>query len=217
MGATTPPPPPQNVYKKPKPKPKKNPPPPPPPPPTKKQKPCVPGHREKAGYDDVVADVHCRDGSVVSARVYTATADNPHFIGEPAVPAPLGLAPGSAAAAQAVVDAMAAHILASEGPSGRNEEYVRNLHRCAGRWWRQCATGVAPPPPPSVGDRLRRVGLPAPLTPGFCGDAVPPRLPSCRALVGYGAVDEHVQALCDAMDRLQAAAVEAGAPVGGGT
>ncbi len=40
------------------------------------------GHREIAGYDCGTVRVACCDGSTVSALVFTANSDNPHYLGE---------------------------------------------------------------------------------------------------------------------------------------
>ncbi len=67
-------------------------------------------HREKAGYIEQLCEVSCKDGSAIKALVYTATADNDHFLGE------------------ASMAAIAAQIARCVGPSGPNFEYLYNLH-----------------------------------------------------------------------------------------
>ena len=65
-------------------------------------------HREKDGYERVGVAIHTTAG-VVDGITYIAPAGNPGFLG-PAVPSVL-----------------AAHICRSAGPSGGNEEYLREL------------------------------------------------------------------------------------------
>jgi cation transport regulator ChaC len=68
-------------------------------------------HRERGGYDRLNLAVHRPDGSVLvpEALLYIANQVNPNWLG----PAPL--------------EAIAAQIRASRGPSGANDEYVRSL------------------------------------------------------------------------------------------
>lgn len=65
-------------------------------------------HREKDGYERVGVTIHTAAG-VVDGITYIAPAGNPGFLG-PAAPSVL-----------------AAHIRRSAGPSGGNEEYLREL------------------------------------------------------------------------------------------
>ena len=67
--------------------------------------------REKGGYERHVIDVVLRDGARVEALMYLANSENPNFLG----PAPL--------------DAIAAQVAISHGPSGANLEYVLELAR----------------------------------------------------------------------------------------
>ena len=68
-------------------------------------------HREKGGYDRRGVTIHFRDREPVTGLVYLATAENPNYLG----PAPL--------------DAIAAQVRLSVGPSGDNVEYVDSLAR----------------------------------------------------------------------------------------
>lgn len=74
-------------------------------------------HREQGGYDRLELEVHDREGAVLSERAitYVATARNAEWLGE----APL--------------EQIAAHIHASEGPSGKNRDYVLELARALER------------------------------------------------------------------------------------
>jgi len=67
--------------------------------------------REQAGYDRLSLAVHRADGSVLApgALVYVANPANPDWLGP------------------ASLEAIAAHVRASRGPSGANDEYVRRL------------------------------------------------------------------------------------------
>ena len=65
-------------------------------------------HREKDGYERVGVAI-CTAAGVVDGITYIAPAGNPGFLG-PAAP-----------------DVLAAHIRRSAGPSGGNEEYLREL------------------------------------------------------------------------------------------
>ena len=67
-------------------------------------------HREKAGYERRDIKVELDDGSMLEAVTYVATHTNEHFLG-----------PSSS------IDEVAQHISRSEGPSGPNWEYLRNL------------------------------------------------------------------------------------------
>lgn len=67
-------------------------------------------HREKAGYATIHVPLALFDGRTVSASVYVAGPGNPCFLG----PAPLG--------------AMADQIARCAGPSGRNVDYLLELH-----------------------------------------------------------------------------------------
>lgn len=67
-------------------------------------------HREKGGYERATVPVVTPSGTV-QALVYVATPDNPNYLG----PAP--------------IDALAAQVLRSVGPSGPNLEYVLELDR----------------------------------------------------------------------------------------
>ena len=66
-------------------------------------------HREKAGYDADVVRVHCLDGITREAMLYHANEHNQNF-GGPETPA-----------------AIAAHILQSKGPSGKNIDYFTGM------------------------------------------------------------------------------------------
>ncbi len=68
-------------------------------------------HREKGGYDRVVLDLAFAEAGrdPVPAFVYRASEDNPNYLG----PAPL--------------EAIAAQVARSHGPSGANVEYVLRL------------------------------------------------------------------------------------------
>lgn len=66
-------------------------------------------HREKNGYRRVREPLHFGNQDPVPGTVYIATEDNPAYLG----PAPL--------------ERMAAHIVASSGPSGRNLDYLLEL------------------------------------------------------------------------------------------
>jgi glutathione-specific gamma-glutamylcyclotransferase len=67
-------------------------------------------HREKGGYRRLSLPVRDRGGAVLAeALVYVATGDNENYLGE----APL--------------EAIAAQVVASRGPSGTNVEYVVEL------------------------------------------------------------------------------------------
>lgn len=66
-------------------------------------------HREKNGYLRFITDMQFEDGSKAKGLVYIATEDNPAFLG-PADEADI-----------------ARHIMASSGPSGRNDEYLLHL------------------------------------------------------------------------------------------
>ena len=68
-------------------------------------------HREKGGYDRNLERVRLKDGGELEALVYLATPENPSFLGE------------------APVDAIAAQVRRSVGPSGPNVEYVLELAR----------------------------------------------------------------------------------------
>lgn len=67
--------------------------------------------REQGGYERLHLPVFDRGGTVTdSALVYVATPDNPDFLGE------------------ASPTQIAAHVLTSSGPSGRNIDYFEQLH-----------------------------------------------------------------------------------------
>lgn len=67
-------------------------------------------HREQAGYERITTPVFVDQGRrTITALVYIASAQNPHYAG----PAPL--------------DAIARIVRASHGPSGSNLEYVLRL------------------------------------------------------------------------------------------
>lgn len=68
-------------------------------------------HRERGGYERHVESIELRDGGRRQALLYVATPDNPEFLGD----APL--------------EAIAAQIRRSHGPSGPNVEYVLELDR----------------------------------------------------------------------------------------
>ena len=68
--------------------------------------------REKGGYERVEAELRFGDSTPpvrAEGLLYLATSDNPNYLG----PAPL--------------DAIAAQVVASSGPSGANVEYVLRL------------------------------------------------------------------------------------------
>ena len=65
-------------------------------------------HREKNGYERCDVNIHFADGSV-HGTVYIATQTNPAFLGA------------------ASLDAIAAHIVRSHGPSGSNADYLLQL------------------------------------------------------------------------------------------
>jgi len=65
-------------------------------------------HREKAGYEKNMVDVHCQDKVTRNAIVFRATPDNDHYLG----PDDNGIVH---------------HIASSHGPSGPNREYFDNL------------------------------------------------------------------------------------------
>jgi cation transport protein ChaC len=65
--------------------------------------------REQGGYARHELRFHPRGAAPHPATVYVATPDNPHYLG----PAP--------------IDAIAAHIRRSHGPSGPNDEYALRL------------------------------------------------------------------------------------------
>jgi cation transport regulator ChaC len=66
-------------------------------------------HREKNGYERVNADLQLHDGRNVAGLVYIAPVNNFAYLGE----ADLG--------------EIAAHIIRSSGPSGRNIDYLTDL------------------------------------------------------------------------------------------
>ncbi|MBL9102557.1 MAG: gamma-glutamylcyclotransferase [Myxococcales bacterium] len=72
-------------------------------------------HRERGGYASLALPVHFTDprgeplGESAEARMYLATADNPHFLGDAPLPA------------------IAAHIVRCHGPSGANLDYLLRL------------------------------------------------------------------------------------------
>ena len=66
-------------------------------------------HREKNGYERVVTDLHLQDGRRVSGLVYIAPVDNFAYLGE------------------AQLTEIAAQIVRSSGPSGRNIDYLTDL------------------------------------------------------------------------------------------
>jgi len=66
-------------------------------------------HRERGGYERLDVALSFSDGSVGTGLVYIATPANPNYLG----PAPL--------------DAIAAQVSRSRGPSGANAEYVLRL------------------------------------------------------------------------------------------
>lgn len=68
-------------------------------------------HREQGGYAQHRVTLALRDGRQEEALVYVATPDNACWLG----PAPL--------------DAMVEQIARSDGPSGRNDEYLLRLER----------------------------------------------------------------------------------------
>lgn len=68
-------------------------------------------HREKGGYDRMKAALTSADGEAMEALVYWATPDNPNWLGP------------------AAIDELADQIVRSQGPSGRNTEYVLELDR----------------------------------------------------------------------------------------
>lgn len=69
-------------------------------------------HRERGGFERIVLEVYLADhGPRVAALSYVAFEDNPNYLG----PAPL--------------DALAAQVRRSRGPSGSNVEYVLELAR----------------------------------------------------------------------------------------
>jgi cation transport regulator ChaC len=68
-------------------------------------------HREQGGYDRRDVTIRFRGRAPVAGLVYVATPDNPNYLG----PAPL--------------EAIAAQVRASSGPSGVNVEYVEALAR----------------------------------------------------------------------------------------
>lgn len=71
--------------------------------------------REKGGYSRDIVPVRLDDGSVVQALVYSATAENPNFVKDFVSTDP------------AALDAAAAIIASSTGPSGPNDEYLLRL------------------------------------------------------------------------------------------
>ena len=68
-------------------------------------------HREKAGYDMIMIDVHCEDGETRRAVCFVGTEKNPHYDGgiDASVIAPV--------------------VATTVGPSGPNLEYFANLRR----------------------------------------------------------------------------------------
>ena len=66
-------------------------------------------HREKNGYERVATDLHLQNGSVVAGLVYIAPKDNFAYLGE------------------AGLTEIAAQIISSSGPSGRNIDYLTDL------------------------------------------------------------------------------------------
>jgi cation transport regulator ChaC len=68
-------------------------------------------HREQGGYERRDVAIRFRDREPAAGLVYVATAGNPNYLGS----APL--------------EAIAAQVRASRGPSGRNLEYVESLAR----------------------------------------------------------------------------------------
>lgn len=66
-------------------------------------------YREKNGYERVQAPLYLDDNSTVEGIFYVAKEDNPAYLGP------------------ASVDSIADQIICSHGPSGSNEEYLRNL------------------------------------------------------------------------------------------
>jgi len=66
-------------------------------------------HRERGGYERLRLPLTFTDGRVADGLVYVATPANPNYLG----PAPL--------------DAIAAQVSRSHGPSGSNAEYVLRL------------------------------------------------------------------------------------------
>jgi len=69
------------------------------------------GVREIAGFFGVEVDVHCTDGKIRKALVYSASKENECFIGP-----------------TKTVEETAEHILNSTGPSGPNIDYVMNTY-----------------------------------------------------------------------------------------
>lgn len=68
-------------------------------------------HRERGGYERTTVRVHTREGNdELDAVTWVAPPENPHWLGGSDDPT-----------------AVARHALACEGPSGRNEDYVRAL------------------------------------------------------------------------------------------
>ena len=70
-------------------------------------------HREKAGYETRIVEVHTEQGPI-QAWLYIGLPDNPHFLGPADTPD------------------MARHISASQGPSGTNRDYVLELANALG-------------------------------------------------------------------------------------
>lgn len=68
-------------------------------------------HREKGGYARRVVPMERADGDPIDVLLYIATEDNPNYLGP------------------ATVEAIAAQVKASVGPSGPNVEYVLELAR----------------------------------------------------------------------------------------
>lgn len=66
-------------------------------------------HREKGGYERVIAPLQLPDGSTVKGITYVASINNPLFLGE------------------ATAQAIAHQIANSAGPSGTNREYLLEL------------------------------------------------------------------------------------------
>jgi cation transport protein ChaC len=66
-------------------------------------------HREKNGYQRVATDLHLQDGRTVNGLVYIAPVDNFAYLGE------------------AELAVIAAQIIRSSGPSGRNIDYLTDL------------------------------------------------------------------------------------------
>lgn len=92
-------------------------------------------HREKNGYRRVTLPIELTGAATVTGTVYLATPDNPAFLGP--APAP----------------EIAAHILGSEGPSGRNVDYFLELVAALEQ------LGVDDPHLDGIHSELRRLGV----------------------------------------------------------